>query len=362
MTSSHDARLAQILRLHFDPAGGSRYWIEREKALGLSALREVRSAADLWKLGPMPLEDLASRPVDDFVPRKFLAAGRPRITAETGGATGTPKATVYFEDEFEAVFVHSFDQAARAAGFPEGGAWLWIGPGGPHIIGKAAMAIARRRSGTDAFSVDFDPRWYRSLAPGSIARRRYMNHLIDQAARVLRRERIRCLFATPVVLAALADAAEEDVRARIEGVYLGGMALEGAVMRKLADAFPRAVFVMGYGNTLFGVCHAAGDLKLSAGAVAYFPQGDRLCVRLVPIDDRLPDGERIRSEVPHGSEGQVMFHRLDESVFLPNVLERDRGIRAAATEAGRLAGFTGDGILNPGPLQNKLFTVDAGIY
>ena len=58
----------------------------------------------------------------------------------------------------------------------------------------------------DPFSVDFDPRWAKKLADGSLARRRYLDHVTAQALDVLEREEVGVLFTTPPALAALAAA------------------------------------------------------------------------------------------------------------------------------------------------------------
>ena len=350
MTPYSEQLLKKILKLHFDPANGSRYWLEREKSLGFSVREEIENSRDLWKLGPMPIEDLAERSVEDFIPLKFLKSGRPMVLGETGGVTGRPKTTAYFEDEFIEIFVRPFLAVACALEFSAGGRWLWIGPGGPHIIGKAANAIARFTSGCDAFAIDFDPRWYRKLAPESIARERYMGHLVQQSLNIISQQHIGCLFSTPVVLAALADRLASGARQTIKGIYLGGMTVEKPVLEKLRSAFPNACLIAGYGNTLFGVCHAPEDLRKENSDIRYFPQNHRLYLTLVSADAEVPDAERIRLEVGEGEEGQVMFHRLDESFFLPNVLERDGGTKA------------GHGICSPAPLKRQLFKVDAGIY
>jgi hypothetical protein len=355
-------RLQRIIRLHFDAKEGSRYWLDKEEKLGFRVPDRIKRPEDLWKLGPMALEDLSVRPIEDFIPAKFLKSGRPIVAAETGGATGRPKATAYFEDEFVEVFVRSFLAAACALEFSCKGRWLWIGPGGPHIIGKAANAIARVSGGCDAFSVDFDPRWYRKLAPESAARRRYMEHLVQQALDVMDRQEIRCLFSTPVVLCELASRLNARQCAAIGGIYLGGMAIEEAALASLRSSFPNAKLISGYGNTLFGVCHSPQDLSRECREIRYFPQSPRLCLSLVRIDDEIPDAERIRMQVREGEEGQVLFHRLDESFFLPNVLERDRGILVKADEEETAKGFFGGGVAEPRPLQTKLFKVDAGIY
>ncbi len=45
--------LRNMLALHFDPEHGSRYWLRRQKILGIDVLQEVKDVEDLRKLGPM---------------------------------------------------------------------------------------------------------------------------------------------------------------------------------------------------------------------------------------------------------------------------------------------------------------------
>ena len=66
--------------------------------------------------------------------------------------------------------------------------------------------LARQTGSMDPFSVDFDPRWAKRLADGSLARQRYLDHVTDQALDVLEREDVGVLFTTPPALAALARA------------------------------------------------------------------------------------------------------------------------------------------------------------
>ena len=164
----------------------------------------MRSADDLWLLGPTPLDDLRRFPLRAFIPRA-LHGHRPRfVVGETAGTSGEPRATAYRDDEFEAAFVTPFLLAAEATGFPRGQPWLWVGPSGPHVIGKAVRELARQTGRMDPFSVDFDPRWAKRLADGSLARRRYLDHVTGQALDVLEREEVGVLFTTPPALAALA--------------------------------------------------------------------------------------------------------------------------------------------------------------
>ncbi|MBI4971249.1 MAG: hypothetical protein HZC17_05365 [Candidatus Omnitrophica bacterium] len=355
-------RLQRILEIHLDPQSGSRYWLEKEKVLGFSIQDQIQTEDDLWRLGPMNLNDLSVRPVEDFIPMRFLQQNRKLITAETGGATGRPKITAYFEEEFHKIFVESFIGVAMALDFSGVGRWLWIGPGGPHVIGKACNAIAKEMSGSDAFSIDFDPRWYRKLETGSVARARYLEHILSQALSVWNTQQIENVFVTPVVLEALIDRLTDSRRKKIRGIYLGGMPLKPETREKFKAAFPNAKVIMGYGNSLFGVCHSVKDLSKENGLNCYFPHHDRVIIRLISLDQTLPDSERLRRQVTVGKRGQVVFHRLDESYFLPNVMERDTAVHVEAGDEEKLFGSIWDGLADPCPLEQQQFKVEEGIY
>ena len=350
-------QLAKILDLHLDPEYGSHYWLRKQDELGFSIRQRVQSIGDLYELGPFDLDTLAQNPVENFIPRSLIGS-RTLITGETGGATGNPKTTAYFVDEFNAAFIEPF---LRATGWAEKfgqGNWLWLGPSGPHIIGKVARRIAEITTRCDSFSVDFDPRWYRALAPESIARRRYMEHLINQALSITEQQDIRFLFSTPVVLLSLAERMAGLQKQSIVFIYLGGMPVTVEAVNRLGDYFPNAEFLSGYGNTLFGVSHELSTHWPDVRKPDYFPSSERLILQLISQDQSLSDNERLRHPVAYGEIGQVNMHRLDESCFLANVLERDSGIRIASPE-----GFDiGDGIGNPQPAVPKKFKVENGIY
>lgn len=357
MSSAVDLRLRAVLAAHFDPGHGSPYWLERERALGFPVRERVRTLGDLALLGPFDLEDLNRYPVDHFIPRRELDAGG-IVLAETGGTSGEPRPTAYSAADFHAAFVEPFLATLDASLLPTGGRWLWLGPSGPHVIGRAAQRIAQLTTGSDAFSVDFDPRWYRRLAAGSLARSRYLEHLLEQALRIVARQDVRYLFCTPVVLAALAPRMPPAAREGVRLIYLGGMPLAPEAMRTIGEAFPGARCLAGYGNTLFGVTHqprwlAAGDLALTA-APRYLPDGERLVARVVPLSDA-PAALRLAGRAAPGERGQVVLHRLDPSGFLPNVMERDAAVRVELSEEQ-------DGLEDPRPIEQPAFKVDSGIY
>ncbi len=356
-TNFHDQRLRAILDLHFHPTLGSAYWLARQERLGWRVRDRVRTVDDLALLGPTPHDALRRFPVADFIPRGLHSQRARFILGETAGTAGEPCVTAYRDDEFRAAFVEPFLRAAGATGFPRGEPWLWIGPSGPHIIGKAVRELARQTGSMDPFSVDFDPRWAKRLAEGSLARQRYLEHVVSQALDVLRRESIGVLFTTPPVLAVLAENLSDRDRAAIHGVHYGGMSLTAAEVNRFRALFPRAVHLAGYGNTLFGVVMEVADAPRQN--LDYYPLGERLLFQLVePCED---PGDPARP-VCRGETGQVLFHRLDESCLLVNVRERDEAERIAPSAAARAVGGCMDGLRNPRPPAALTGRLRVGIY
>jgi thienamycin biosynthesis protein ThnN len=334
-----DEHVRSIMRVHFDARSGSPYWLERQREIGLDVIAEVRSVDDLAKLGPMDENALRDRSILDFMPlgqRDKLAGA---IVTETGGTTGPPKRTVFARDEFEQAFVEPFVRVADLAGFPCGALWLWLGPSGPHVIGQAATACAAALESPQPFSVDFDPRWFRKLPPDSLARVRYMDHLLDQAMHVLDAESVSVLFTTPTVLARLSERMTPAQRERIRGVHYGGMRVEPDLLRSAqTEWFPNAVHLAGYGNSLFGVCMEFGGPP--DRTLKYYPYGPRHVVRVA-------------------EDGRVHMSRLDPTVLIANLPERDTAAAANPPAQGP-SGF-GPGVEDPKPIACP--TADAaGIY
>lgn len=354
-----DARVRRIVALHFDPDDGSPYWLERARALDFDPRKSIHSVGDLALLGAMDRVALAARPVEDFVPKRFHAEQPRWIVGETGGTLGRSLFCVHREDEFEAAFVRPFVEAARLARFPRGLHWLFIGPSGPHIIGKAARACARAMGSMDPFSVDFDPRWARKLPTGSVSRQRYLKHIEEQALDILAAQRIGVLFATPPVLQSLAERITPSARATIRGIHFGGMVVESELCARVSELFPNAILLAGYGNTLFGV---APELAVSDDTgIDYFAQGTRLVYRV--IDSRVRnERERLNAVVGYGERGQVVAHRLDELQFIPNMIERDSAVRISPSARGAEAGFVLDGLRDPRPIVSENVKPSQGLY
>jgi hypothetical protein len=355
-----DVRVRELLALHFHPRHGSRYWLSRQERLGLDVRARVRCLDDLWLLGPTPLEDLRQHPVRDFIPQAFHDRLDRFVVGETAGTSGTPCATAYRGDEFQEAFVTPFLKVVERTGFPCGEPWLWVGPSGPHIIGKVVRELARQTGSMDPFSVDFDPRWAKRLAEGSLARQRYLDHVTEQALDVLRREEVGVLFITPPALAALQQKLSDRQREAIRGVHYGGMSMTAATVNAFRAAFSRAVHLAGYGNTLFGVVMEVEDIARQA--LDYFPLGQRLHFEVVA-----PTGPAASPCWPprgcgRDERGRVLFHRLDESCLLVGVVERDEALRVAPSDAARALGATGDGLRDPAPPAALKPGLHLGLY
>jgi hypothetical protein len=350
-------RLRELLALHFHPRHGSRYWLRRQEELGWEVCDRICCEEDLWLLGPMPAEDLRRYPLRDFIPQAFHGRLDRFIVGETAGTSGAPQATAYRDDEFQAAFVDPFLRVAEATGFPRGLPWLWVGPSGPHIIGKAVRELARQTGCLDPFSVDFDPRWAKRLADGSLALQRYLEHVTEQAVDVLDREDIGVLFSTPPALAALCRRLSDRQREAIRGVHYGGMSMTPATVNEFRAAFPNAVHLAGYGNTLFGVVMEVEDRPRTA--LDYFPLGDRLRFHVVgpaaAKDDWPPP------LLAQGDTGRVLFHRLDESTLLVGVVERDEAEAVAPSSSAAALGAAG-GLRNPRPPAALGPALQLGLY
>jgi len=350
-------RLQDVIALHFDPRAGTPYWLDVARRLGFDPRREIRSIADLPRLGTTEPAMYGSRPLTEYIPRAILAEHSDLVIAQTGGTSGTPVWTAYLPNEYEAAFVRPFVAAAEYVGFPQGGVWLYVGPSGPHIIGRAAESLAVAMGAARPFTVDFDSRWAKKLPVGSFAAARYLGHVVDQALAVVESQPITHLFSTPPVLAALTARMSAGQRGRIAGVHYGGMELDPSLLCQLqSGGFPNAVHLAGYGNTLFGCCL---ELDVSMGREpSYFPHGDRLLFGFKHDVERLP----VISYGSEGSlEGRVVFSRLDRAQFIANCVERDHGARCRPP-AGAPSSFRLNGIRSPRSADTAAEPLRGGIY
>jgi hypothetical protein len=213
----------------------------------------------------------------------------------------------------------------------------------------------------DPFSVDFDPRWAKRLADGSMARQRYLDHVTSQALDVFRREEIGVLFITPPALAALAARLSDKEREAIHGIHYGGMSLTPDTVNDFRAAFPHAVHLAGYGNTLFGVVMEVADSHRQA--MDYFPLCDRVRFSIVAWQEH---GDSVENWPPRlcdrGEAGRVLFHRFDESCLLISVIERDQAERIPPSPESRALGGRADGLRNPQTPPALAGRLQLGLY
>ncbi|MCF6148694.1 MAG: hypothetical protein E3K37_08540 [Candidatus Kuenenia sp.] len=357
-----DVWVRHVVSLHFDPCTGSRYWLQKEKESGINARKDILSFEDLRLFGPMDEKDLRKYPLEYFIPQFYLKNKDNFILGETAGTTGLPKVTAYLKEEFAVIFVDWFRYIAEKRGFPKKANWLWAGPGGPHIIGKAVCPVANSMESMDPFSIDLDPRWLKKMNPESLGYKRYIRHIIEQALDVIRRQHIEVLYTTPPLLERLGEEMNKEQRMRIRGVHYGGVAIQPEQYKNFRDnLFPNAVHIAGYGNTLFGLCMELEESE--NGDLEYFPPGPRMIVQCVSTKDGMQPGKnRLSQIVEYGEKGQVVCHRLDESFFIPNMFERDEAVRIAPTKTAQSLGIFQDGVKNPSLLTGLEANTRTGVY
>jgi len=352
-----NSRLKRIIALHFDPQKGTPYWLEKASSLGVNAANEINSIADLECLGMMNEKDMSSRPVEDFIPASLLEQRTELVISETGGTTGDPKYSVFRDDEFHAAFVQPFMSAAERINFPENKNWLFAGPTGPHIIGKAARACARAWGAPDPFCVDFDPRWAKTLIAGSFAHSRYLKHLEDQALRIINTQNIGIIFSTPPVLKGLGEKISRKKREAVLGIHFGGLPVAAELRAELCSLFPNAVMLAGFGNTLLGMMP---ELCFDpAEGISYYPHGTRIILKVVK---EVTEKGKYPEPAPPGQRGRVMVHRFDESQLIVNLLERDTAISVSPPDKSAEHGFILSGIRDPEPVKTKTKKISSGFY
>lgn len=324
-------RRNDILRLHTHPDTGSKFWRDRLNRLGLT-WQTVMDNPDT--VSPVTADELRPYGIEGFLPRPILSDRPYLITSETSGFSGQPVLTCFTESEFREGFVDPFIQRAREVGFSLKGNWLWAGPSGPHIVGKALREILRLAGDTDAFAVDFDPRWFKAQARGALSARRYFAHILSQINDIVSRQTIDVLYATPPVVAELAVSMPDHFRAGITGVHYAGMAISNEQYADFHHAFPNAVHMSGYGNSLLGMFP---ETAFTDAGIEYATRSPRLDVRVVRGSET--DGF---SPCAVGEQGLLMVSRYDESVLILNMLLEDEAIR------------TEKGICNPHRPHNQM--------
>ncbi|MFF7379699.1 phenazine antibiotic biosynthesis protein [Streptomyces massasporeus] len=313
-----DAHVRAMMRWHFDPATGSRYWLERRDRLGFDPVEDVRCVDDLLRF-PNLVDELRDVPVEDLIPRGLDATEKVLAVYESGGTTGAPKRFVMFEnwlDEYMAWENSHYTDDGR-------GHALAVAPSGPHMLGEYSRRIAEARGGI-RFSIDLDPRWVKRLvAAGDTAgAAAYVDHLVDQAELVLSSQDVAFLITTPPLLARMSERASvrELIEEKVRLVIWTGAHMDPDTLDFLStQLFPKTRFRGSYGSTsvLSGTVQrpdpeGTGDVVFDSYAPYVFY--------------RVVDPSSGRS-VEFGSDGAVVMNYLTKYGLVPNSLERDLATR-----------------------------------
>lgn len=348
-----DTWVREVIAWHFDPATGSPFWLDSATRLGWDPREEIRSYRDLSRFGLFEDEWLRGGPVERWIPRGYQ--GKPVYVFETGGTTGTPKTRVAFED-FR-IDYELFSETLPDEYFPKGSNWLMLGPSGPRRLRLSVEHLAQYRGGI-CFCVDLDPRWVIKLIKKGWSEHleAYKAHTIDQAVTILQANHdIRCAFATPKLLEALALRLESmgtTIRkAGITGVFSGGTEFTPQWNRfaheELLDG---AYMTPTYGNTLMGLAASAPSGPANNYKIAYYAPQPRAVIDVVDCDDP-------SRAVEIGQTGRVKLTTLTKEFFVPGFLERDEGEREPPC-----ALYPWDGISGVRPFRGVASTTTVGVY
>ena len=133
--------------------------------------------------------------------------------------------------------------------------------------------------------------------------RRYMDHVVEQAAVILKHRKVSGLFTTPKLLEALAE--KVDIfAAGIRGVFCGGTTMLPQYVRFIVEEVleGRIGFYPTYGNTLMGLAASVPLLPEDNFSITYYAPQPRAVLRVV-------DPKDTSQTVPYDTWGRVEIGR-----------------------------------------------------
>ena len=354
-----DLHTVETVQWHFHESTGSPFWLAKKSELKFDPLKEVKGFDDLKKFPLFEDEWLRGGPVERWIPKGLLA--KPTYVFETGGTTGIPKSRVVIDDfkiDYE-LFSHTLPDEY----FPKGANWLMLGPSGPRRLRLAVEHLCQYRGGI-CFCIDLDPRWVIKLIKKGWMEHleEYKKHCIDQAITVLTaNHNIKCMFATPKLLEALAmGLAEKGTTIRecgITGIFSGGTEFTPQWTRfcveELLEGLPEQSGVYmtpTYGNTLMGLACSRPITDQDNYTIAYYAPEPRAVVEIVDFED-------ANSIVDYGKTGRVKLYTMTKEFFVPGFLERDEGEREMP-----FAKYPWDGVSGVRPFHGFASSTTVGVY
>lgn len=354
-----DEHTVEIVRWHFNDSTGCPFWLEKKRELNFDPLREINGYDDLRKFPPFEDEWLRGGPVRRWVPQGY--SERPVYVFETGGTTGIPKSRVVIDD-FR-IDYELFSDTLPDKYFPRGANWLMLGPSGPRRLRLAVEHLAQYRGGI-CFCIDLDPRWVIKLIKKGWMEHleAYKQHCVDQAITILTAGHdIRCMFATPKLLEALALGLEDRGRSipevGITGIFSGGTEFTPQWTRyateELLGGPPEeggVYMTPTYGNTLMGLACSKPVSAADGYKISYFAPQPRAVTEVVRFED-------YDQSVNYGETGRVKLTTLTKEFFVPGFLERDEGEREPPCPW-----FPWDGVSGVRPFHELETATTVGVY
>jgi len=354
-----DAHARDIVRWHFHESTGCPFWLQKKSELKFDPLTEVHCFDDLKKFPPFEDAWLRGGPVRRWVPQG--CADKPVYVFETGGTTGTPKSRVVVDD-FRTDY-ELFSETLPDKYFPKGANWLMLGPSGPRRLRLAVEHLCQFRGGI-CFCIDLDPRWVVKLIKKGWMEHleEYKKHCIDQAITVLNAgHEIKCLFATPKLLDALALALEDRgtsvAEMGVTGIFSGGTEFTPQWTRYCVEELfggppeESGIYMTPtYGNTLMGLACSKPVTAQDRYKIAYYAPQPRAVIEVVDFEDP-------HQLVAYGDTGRVRLTTLTREFFVPGFFERDEGEREQPFET-----YPWDGISGVRPYRGVASQTTVGVY
>ena len=185
----------------------------------------------------------------------------------------------------------------------------------------------------------------------------YKAHVIEQAITVLNAGHdIRCMFATPKLLEALAQELENrgtSVKGMgITGIFAGGTEFTPQYTRfAMEELLGEGVYMTPtYGNTLMGLAGSKPVTAEEGYKITYYAPQPRAVIEVVSFDDN----NRV---VDYGQTGRVRLTTLTRETFIPGFLERDEGERELPYQK-----YPWDGISGVRPFRQIAAATTVGVY
>jgi phenylacetate-coenzyme A ligase PaaK-like adenylate-forming protein len=181
--------------------------------------------------------------------------------------------------------------------------------------------------------------------------RAYMDHVVDQAATILKNRKVSGLFTTPKLLEALAE--KIDLwDAGIRGVFCGGTTMAPQYVRFIVEEVleNRIGFYPTYGNTLMGLAASVPLKPEDNFSITYYAPQPRAVLRVV-------DPNNTTQLKNYGEWGRVELTTLTKEFFMPRFLERDEAIRREPR-----APYAWDGVAEVRPFGAMEKNIVEGVY